>query len=217
MLLSLTDNLLSADVNQDGRIDILDFVLVVKHFGEGPPTNPRIDVNKDGEVSILDLVWILRSVESNRETAAAPYHKGYQSTENRLSEVDLASLASFYEKIEEVSANVTHKELVRRFLKGVLMYVEEPLDTKLHANYPNPFNPETWIPYQLATDSDITIRIYDASGRVLRTLFTGHQVAGYYLSRSKAVYWDGKNELGEQVASGVYICELATPTFKQTR
>ena len=70
------------------------------------------------------------------------------------------------------------------------------MDTKLHANYPNPFNPETWIPYQLAEDSDVTIRIYDASGHIVRTLFAGHQAAGYYLSRSEAVYWDGKNELG---------------------
>ncbi len=208
---------LSADVNQDGQVNILDFVLVVNHFGENPPTNPRADVNKDGEVSILDLVWILRSVESNRGTAAAPYHKEYRSTENRLSDADTALLASFYGKIEEVSTNATHKELVKRFLKAWLISIEEPLDTKLHANYPNPFNPETWIPYQLAKNSDITIRIYDASGRIVRTLFTGHQTAGYYLSRGEAAYWDGKNELGEQMASGVYVCELETPTFKQTR
>ena len=208
---------LSADVNQDGQVDILDFVLVVNHFGENPPTNPRTDVNKDGEVSILDLVWILRSVESNRGTAAAPNHKGYRSPENRLSDADTALLTSFYRKIEEVSANATHKELVKRFLEVWLVSVEKPLDTKLHANYPNPFNPETWIPYQLAKDSDVTIRIYDASGRIVRTLFTGHQTAGYYLSRSEAAYWDGTNEAGEHVASGVYVCELETPTFTQTR
>ena len=208
---------LSADVNQDGQVDILDFVLVVNHFGENPPTNPRADVNKDGEVSILDLVWILRSVESNRGTAGAPYHREYRSTENRLSDADTALLASFYGKIEEVSANATHKELVKRFLEVWLVSVEKPLDTKLYANYPNPFNPETWIPYQLAESTDITIRIYDASGRIVRTLFTGHQAAGYYLSRSEAAYWDGTNELGERVASGVYVCELETPTFTQTR
>ena len=157
------------------------------------------------------------SVEGNRSVAAAPYHTGYRSTENRLSDADIALLAFFYGKIEEVSTNVTHKELVKRFLKVWLISVEEPLGTKLHANYPNPFNPETWIPYQLAEDSDVTIRIYDASGRIVRTLFVGHQTAGYYLSRSEAVYWDGKNESGEHVASGVYVCELETPTFKQTR
>ena len=97
------------------------------------------------------------------------------------------------------------------------MSVDGPLETRLYANYPNPFNPETWIPYQLATDSDITIRIYDTTGRIVRTLFIGHQISGYYLSRSKAAYWDGKNELGEHVASGVYVYELETPTFTQTR
>ena len=207
-----------SDVNQDGRVNILDFVLIVKHFGESPPTNPRTDVNKDGKVNILDIVWILRWVERNRGIAAAPYHNSQLLTaDSHLSDADIALLSSFYEKIEEVSANDTQKELVKRFLKGLLTPVERPLATRLHANYPNPFNPETWIPYQLATDSDITIRIYDASGRIVRMLFTGHQAAGYYLSRGEAAYWDGKNELGEQVASGVYICELVTPMFKQTR
>ena len=84
-----------------------------------------------------------------------------------------------------------------------MISVEEPLNTKLHADYPSPFNPETWIPYQLAKDSDVTIRIYDTAVRIVRTLFTGHQTAGYYLSRSEAVYWDGKNELGEQVVQGI--------------
>ncbi len=207
-----------SDVNQDGRINILDFILVVRHFGETPPTNPRTDVNKDGEVNVLDLVWIVKSLEKNQGVAAAPYHNSRLLTaDSHLSDADIALLSSFYEKIEEVSANDTQKELVKRFLRGLLTPVGRPLATRLHANYPNPFNPETWIPYQLATDSDITIRIYDASGRVVRTLFTGHQAAGYYLSRGEAAYWDGKNELGERVASGVYICELVTPMFKQTR
>ena len=207
----------SADVNQDGRVDILDFVRVVKHLGENPPTNFRTDVNRDSEVNILDLVWILKWVESSREASAAPSHQAYRSTENPLSDADTALLTSFYEKIEEVSANATHKESIKRFLEAWLMFVEEPVDTRLHANYPNPFNPETWIPYQLAEDSEVTIRIYDTSGRMVRTLFTGYQTAGYYLRRGEAVYWDGKNELGEHVASGVYVYELETPTFKQTR
>ncbi len=213
-----------SDVNQDGQVNILDFVFIIKHFGESPPTNPRTDVNKDGEVNILDLVQTVKAAEGNRGIVAAPYRQHLTggntkdiSSPIHLSDTDIALLHSFYKKIEEIAASSAHKELVRRFLEALLISVEEPLDTKLHANYPNPFNPETWIPYQLAKDSDITIRIYDASGRVVRTLFTGHQIAGHYLSRNEAAYWDGKNELGEQVASGVYIYELATPTFKQTR
>ena len=215
----------AGDVNQDGQINILDFVFVIQHFGESPPTNPRTDVNKDGEVNILDLVWLVNFIEEKRAVAAAPYQKQVTTAIDRnilnstyqLSDTEITLLNSFYKKIEGMSGNAAQIELVRRFLRQLLMPVEEPLVTKLHANFPNPFNPETWIPYQLATDSDITIRIYNMSGHVVRTLFTGHQVAGYYLSRSKAAYWNGRNEIGEQVASGVYIYELVTPTFKQTR
>lgn len=216
---------LTGDVNQDEQVNILDFLLIVTHFGEKPPTNPRTDVNKDGAVNISDLVWLINFIEKKQAAAAAPYHKHitgatYKNILNstrQLSETQIALLRSFYEKIEDISGSTTQRELVKRFLRQLLMPVEEPLVTKLHANFPNPFNPETWIPYQLATDSDITIRIYNTSGHVVRTLFTGHQMSGYYLSRSKAAYWDGRNEIGEQVASGVYVYELVTPTFKQTR
>ena len=216
---------LTGDVNQDEQVDILDFLLILVHFGEKPPTNPRTDVNKDGEVNISDLAWLVNFIEEKRAVVAAPYRKHITGTTYRdildsthqLSKTDIALLNSFYEKIEGISGNAAQIELVKRFLRQLLMPVEEPLVTKLHANFPNPFNPETWIPYQLATDSDITIRIYNTSGHVVRTLFTGYQMSGYYLSRSKAAYWDGRNEIGEQVASGVYIYELVTPTFKQTR
>ncbi|RKU38931.1 hypothetical protein C6496_04000 [Candidatus Poribacteria bacterium] len=85
-----------------------------------------------------------------------------------------------------------------------------PNDTQLLANYPNPFNPETWIPYQLATNSDVQITIYNMKGSVIRTLALGHQAAGFYTGRSRAAYWDGRNGLGERVASGVYFYQLQT-------
>lgn len=75
-------------------------------------------------------------------------------------------------------------------------------------NYPNPFNPETWIPYQLAEASDVRIRIYDASGRMVRTLSLGNKEAGFYISKEDAAYWDGRNDLRETVASGVYFYHL---------
>ena len=77
-------------------------------------------------------------------------------------------------------------------------------------NYPNPFNPETWIPYQLAKPADVTLTIYAVNGRVIRRLVLGHQAAGVYQSRSRAAYWDGRNNLGESVASGVYFYQLQT-------
>ena len=85
-----------------------------------------------------------------------------------------------------------------------------PDDTQLLPNYPNPFNPETWIPYQLATGSDVQITIHDTRGVLVRKLALGHQSAGYYTGRSRAAYWDGQNSLGENVASGVYFYRLQT-------
>ena len=84
-------------------------------------------------------------------------------------------------------------------------------------NYPNPFNPETWIPYQLAKPADVNIAIYAVDGQLVRTLKLGHQPIGIYESRSRAAYWDGKNELGEPVASGVYFYTLTAGDFSATR
>jgi len=92
-----------------------------------------------------------------------------------------------------------------------------PDQTSLLANYPNPFNPETWIPYQLATGSDVQITIYDVKGMLVRTLALGHQAAGYYTGRSRAAYWDGRNGFGERVASGVYFYQLQADTVSFQR
>ena len=92
-----------------------------------------------------------------------------------------------------------------------------PETTALLPNYPNPFNPETWIPYHLATDADVTLTIYDVRGGVVRALTLGHQAVGVYESRSRAAYWDGKNQLGESVASGVYFYTLTAGKFTATR
>ena len=90
-------------------------------------------------------------------------------------------------------------------------------ETVLLPNYPNPFNPETWIPYQLAEASDVTVSIYAADGKLVRTLDLGHQPVGIYESRGRAAYWDGRNALGEPVASGVYFYTLTAGEFTATR
>lgn len=89
--------------------------------------------------------------------------------------------------------------------------------TALHPNYPNPFNPETWIPYQLTEDMEVKISIYDTSGNVIRALDLGYKPAGIYMARGKAAHWDGRNEAGENVASGVYFYTLHAGEFKATR
>ena len=92
-----------------------------------------------------------------------------------------------------------------------------PSETALLPNYPNPFNPETWIPYQLKTPADIVLTIYDMKGQAVRTLSVGHQPAGVYRSRERAAYWGGRNQQGETVANGVYFCTLTAGDFSATR
>ena len=92
-----------------------------------------------------------------------------------------------------------------------------PDTTALLPNYPNPFNPETWIPYELAETGEVLLTIYAATGEVVRTLSLGHQSVGRYVSRSHAAYWDGRNEFGEPVASGVYFYQLQTNEISSLR
>ena len=92
-----------------------------------------------------------------------------------------------------------------------------PDKTVLLSNFPNPFNPETWIPYQLAEPAEVTLTIYDIRGVVVRELKLGHQAAGMYESRSRAIHWDGSNALGEKVATGVYFYTLKAGDFTATR
>ncbi len=95
--------------------------------------------------------------------------------------------------------------------------VLSPKETMLLPNYPNPFNPETWIPYHLANDTDVSLFIYDINGALVRELDLGHQRAGYYTDRSRAAYWDGRNAVGESVASGVYFYQLRAGDYLKLR
>jgi hypothetical protein len=88
---------------------------------------------------------------------------------------------------------------------------------ELLANYPDPFNPETWLPYYLSHDADVTIRIYNSLGQLVRTLTLGRKTADIYLDKDEAAYWDGKNEAGEKVASGVYFYQLQAGNSTVTR
>ena len=130
---------LPGDVNQDGQVDILDLLLVVVYFGESPPTDARVDTNKDGQVNLEDLVRIIEIIEENQNGAAAPTLNAISNRISTLSDADIDLLYAFYQKIEEISEDITQIERVRRFLSRLLMPVEGPLQTKLHANYPNPF------------------------------------------------------------------------------
>lgn len=108
------------------------------------------------------------------------------------------------------------------FAKGIanleaLLAAMTPQQPALLPNYPNPFNPETWIPYQLVVAADITIDIYATDGKRVRHLAIGHQAAGVYQSKGRAAYWDGRNDAGERVASGVYLYTLTAGDFSATK
>ena len=199
----------AADLNNDGVVNILDLVLVASQFGTTGIT--AADLNGDNTVNIQDLVLVANALSN---VAAAPSAK--QPT---------AALVNTWLQLaqQNVSSNV-QTSLPEGFSydRGIevleqLARALTPDATALLANYPNPFNPETWIPYQLAKAADVTISIHAADGNVVRTLILGHQAAGMYKSRSQAAYWDGKNALGESVASGLYFYTLTAGDFTATR
>ena len=120
-------------------------------------------------------------------------------------------------ELQTLSVKVTPDHLANAVLSVSLDSIGQPTQNLLLQNYPNPFNPETWIPYQLSEDTPVSISIYDTTGQLIRTLSLGFQSAGFYNSREHAAYWDGRNALGERVASGIYFYQLTTPSFQQTR
>ena len=120
--------------------------------------------------------------------------------------------------VHPVRHTVTVEDVKRsRIELAELVAYEIPAKTELLLNYPNPFNPETWIPYRLAKDAFVTVTIYDPRGRVVRQLNVGHQLAAVYESRSEAIYWDGRTEFGERVASGIYFYTLTAGDYSATR
>ncbi|MCH8295390.1 T9SS type A sorting domain-containing protein, partial [Candidatus Poribacteria bacterium] len=110
---------------------------------------------------------------------------------------------------EEISSGQIH-------LPDLIVY-QIPVETELLNNYPNPFNPETWIPYRLAKAANVTLAIYDVQGTIVRRIEVGHQPAAAYVSRNKAIYFDGRNNNGERVSSGVYFYRLEAGDYSATR
>ena len=201
----------NADVNQDGVVNILDIILVAQNLGQKPPSHPRVDVNKDGQVNILDLVSVAERL--GEEAAAAPSQmesiKGTPSSAENVIVVRRA--LNELETLPERSHNVQRTiQFLHAWLANANREVKE---TRLLPNYPNPFNPETWIPYQLADAADVSIKIYDVGGRLVRTIPIGFKPVGYYLTRQRAAYWDGRNETGESVSSGVYFLQFLAGDF----
>ena len=198
---------LAGDVNEDGVVNIIDLTLVASNFGKQGQN--AADVNADGVVNIIDLTLVAAAFGN---TAAAPI-AGYHDSETVPTRQQVQQWLR-----EAHQLNLTDPA----FQRGILILEQllaalTPKETVLLPNYPNPFNPETWIPYQLATPAEVTLTIYAVDGSLVRTLALGHQPIGIYQDKSRAAYWDGKNAQGELVASGVYFYTLTAEKFTATR
>ncbi|RKU31575.1 hypothetical protein C6499_04205 [Candidatus Poribacteria bacterium] len=197
------------DVNADGITDGTDVVLVTESLGQSPPENPRTDVNGDGVVDGADLAIVAAHLGEGA-AAAAPF------ADPQLLGLTPESVEAVLDRLRAADdGSLTFRRGITTLEALYAIFV--PQATVLLANYPNPFNPETWIPYHLAPAADVRLHIYTADGHLVRTLSLGDQPAGIYSDRSRAAYWDGRNAVGEPVASGVYFYTLTAGDFTATR
>ena len=197
------------DINGDGVVDIQDLILVSNSFGEEPSAYLKADVNKDGGIDIIDLLLVAAHFGESNDPAAPPTHLNIRPEHLRLIDEWLTEA-----RLSNDGSNVFKKGIAT--LESLINTVS-PTETALLPNYPNPFNPETWIPYDLARAANVQINIYDVKGESIRQLAIGFQAAGTYRTRSHAAYWDGRNAVGESIASGVYFYTLQAGRFKATR
>ena len=198
------------DVNQDGRVSILDLILVAKDLGSDAPANLRTDVNRDGVINIQDLILVAQHLGEST-ASAAPSAIAIDGLE-----LDPAMIQAWVAQAQvEDDGSLVFQQGIANLERLLTLFIPE--ETTLLHNYPNPFNPETWIPYQLAEPAEVTLTIHSVNGTLVRTLALGHQPAGIYQTHSRAAYWDGKNEVGESVASGIYFYTLTAGDFTATR
>ena len=230
------------DVNRDGQVTVIDLAIVALLYGTQVPASIGFpaDVNADGIVNLSDLMAVARGIDAAGGTAGI---HAISQAEMEAALVAAAEQAAGLEGIPEAPmqrhAQVSPKGVVYNnvatalaeaghlghsvpaVLEELLQRLTEmaaiPETSALLPNYPNPFNPETWIPYHLAQAANVTLTIYDVRGSTVRELRLGHQPAGVYESRGRAVYWDGKNQIGEKVASGLYFYTLTAGDFTATR
>ena len=194
-----------ADVNGDGAVNILDLVVVAQAISTGVGEG---DVNGDGVVNVFDLVFVAGAIGGG---GAAP-----SASSLDLSIISAADVAKWLAQAQSLGIGDADLQRGIRFLQQLLAALT-PKKTALLPNYPNPFNPETWIPYRLAQEAEVAITIYDTKGALVRQLALGNQEAGYYAERGKAAYWDGRNERGEAVASGIYIYQFRAGDYAASR
>ena len=214
----LWEPLAAVDITGDGSVTYLDIIEVAENYGKTvvDGANPRADVNKDGIVDIEDLIAIAKAVDSQApvDSQAAPM----LAQRARYFSFTAEEVLQWIQDARDIGADAQTIAILEQFLTaGTQVAQPIPEKTTLLANYPNPFNPETWIPYQLAQPAEVTISIHAIDGTLVRTLPLGEMPAGVYQGKSRAAYWDGKNVQGERVTSGVYFYTLEAGQFTATR
>ena len=218
----------SWDVNQDGDVDKADLYLITLIItgtqqdinGDGTfdaDDETAADVNRDGTRNINDLRFVFDYLDRPVNLGAPLLNAETGLLElSMLEQMNEDGLRVQLEILRATNDGSLNYQQTLTFLRSLLAAIQ-PNQTLLLANYPNPFNPETWIPYQLARDSRVRITIYDVQGAIVRELELGYQVEGFYTSRDRAVHWDGRNAVGERVASGIYFYQLETDTVSLLR
>ena len=229
------------DVNGNGQVNVIDLVLVAAAYGEQGAGLPA-DVNADGVVNIQDLIAVAAAIDAsgaalpqaveaalliaaaeveNIEAIGEAPRRFSTSAQPFSTDVVYSNVADALADVRALGTGDVQFEKWLPLLEELLQVLTEmktiPETTALLPNYPNPFNPETWIPYQLSTSAEVTLSIYSIEGRLVRTLDVGHQLAGVYQSRGRAASWDGRNNYGEHVASGLYFYTLTAGDFTATR
>ena len=229
------------DVNGDGEVNVIDLAIVALFYGTRVPFGVSLpaDVNGDGVVDLTDLTLVAQGIDAAgggpSGLALGDVEAALEAVAEQVGDLEDAAAAPMgFDTRQDilsggiayrnVAAALTGARLEKRIpavLEQLLQLLTEmrgiPETTALLPNYPNPFNPETWIPYQLAKPADVSLTIYDIHGRIVRVLDFGHQHAGIYQSRVRAAYWNGRNTVGEKVASGVYFYTLTAGDFTATR
>ena len=211
--ITVEEGLPAGDVNRDGVVSILDLILVAQQLGKRVSSDSPVDINGDGVVSILDLIRVAQGIAGSPAAPPTPLLAGGKGG---VESADAATIEAWIAQARlEDDGSLAFKQGIENLQALLASLIPEK--TALLANYPNPFNPETWIPYHLSNATDVTLTIYDTKGVLVRQLDLGHQQAGYYTNRTRAAYWDGRNHLGELVGSGLYFYHLRAGDYSTIR
>ena len=201
---------ITGDVNGDQTVNIFDLVAFAGSFGQ-TGAGLVADINEDGSVNIFDLVIVASNFGQN-EIVAAPFI----SATIQLNRKQKYNIRQAIYQLENKTHKPTDQQLTLNLLKTILSE-EIPTQTQLLANYPNPFNPETWIPFELHQNTNVSLTIYDLLGDQIRRIDLGHTLAGKHINKDQSIYWDGRSDTGEKVSTGTYFYTIQTDEYSATR